>query len=64
MKKTKLYPNGDNYVGEFKDGQCSGQGIMTYSDGSKYVGVWNYGKPNGQGIFTDEDGTILHENDS
>jgi len=37
------FPNGDKYVGEWKDGEYHGQGTFTYPDGSKYVGEFKYG---------------------
>ena len=40
MKKTKFYPNGDKYVGEFKGGLRHGKGTLTYADGDEYVGEW------------------------
>ncbi|MDC6484638.1 protein kinase [Methylophilaceae bacterium] len=45
------YPNGNNYVGEFKDGKRHGQGTFTYKTGENYVGEW---KDNNfwQGTFT------------
>ena len=43
------------YVGEWKDGEMSGQGTYTLTDGKKYVGEFKDGTPNGQGtdIFVD-----------
>jgi hypothetical protein len=46
------YPNGDKYVGQFLNGNCSGQGTKTYSDGRIYVGQWKDDKRNGQGTLT------------
>ena len=31
-------PNGDQYVGEWKDGKQNGQGSYTFPNGQKYVG--------------------------
>ena len=33
-----IWPDGDKYVGEFKDDKPNGQGIYTYTTGHKYVG--------------------------
>ena len=49
---TITYPDGDKYVGEFKDGGKNGQGTFTWSDGKKYVGEYKDGLPNGQGTYT------------
>jgi len=37
---TETYPNGDKYVGEFKNGVYHGKGVYTTSDGKKDVGEW------------------------
>ena len=55
-KGTETWQNGRTYVGEFKDGKRSGQGIMTHPDGSNYSGQWKDGLPNGKGTETWEDG--------
>ena len=49
---SETYPDGDKYVGEWKEGRENGQGIYIGSDGSKYVGEWKDGNWNGQGTFT------------
>ena len=49
---TLTYPNGNEYVGEFKDDERNGQGTYTFADGSKYVGEFKDGKYHGQGTFT------------
>ena len=51
-----LYPNGEKYVGEFKEGVRHGQGTFTWSDGRKYVGEYKDGIPNGQGTYTSSNG--------
>ena len=47
-----LYPNGDKYVGEFKDGKRDGQGTYTFKDGRQYVGEFKNEEYYGQGILT------------
>ena len=39
------YPNGNMYIGEWKEGKYDGQGTETLSNGWKYVGEWREGKP-------------------
>ena len=51
-----IRPDGENYVGEFKNGKFNGHGKLTWSDGKKYVGEWKNGKRNGQGTQTWLDG--------
>ena len=50
------YPNGEKYVGEWKNGKFCGQGTFTHTDGGKYEGEYKDGKPNGQGTETLPDG--------
>lgn len=46
--------NGDEYVGEFKDGQKSGRGKMIYaSTGNVYEGDWAEDEHHGQGTLTE-----------
>ena len=49
---TYTPPNGDKYVGEYKDGNFNGQGTFTFSDGRKYVGEYKGNLPYGQGTLT------------
>jgi hypothetical protein len=53
---TVTFPDGQKYVGEFRDGQRSGQGTFTWPEGQKYVGEYRDGKSHGQGTFTFPDG--------
>ena len=41
---TRIYANGNEYVGDWKDDKCYGQGKETHTDGTKYVGEWENGK--------------------
>ncbi len=52
-----LYPNGDKYVGEFKDGKEHGQGTLTFPDGGKYVGEFK-DEEMWTGKFYDNNGNI------
>jgi hypothetical protein len=50
-------PDGDKYVGEYRDGKRHGQGTYYFLadnqfKGDKYVGEFRDGKPNGQGTYT------------
>ena len=54
---TATWPNGDKYVGQFKDGNINGQGTYYFLannqfKGDKYVGEFKDGKMNGQGTYT------------
>ena len=35
---------GNKYIGEWKDGNCHGQGTMIYANGTVYKGLWKDGK--------------------
>ena len=53
---TYTWPDGDKYVGEFRDNKRTGQGTYTWADGTKYVGEFRDGKKHGQGTYTYADG--------
>lgn len=36
---TFIFPNGEKYVGQFKDGKFHGQGTSTFSNGEKFYFV-------------------------
>ncbi len=42
---------GDQYVGEFKDGTFHGRGTYRWANGNKYVGEFKFGKIHGQGTY-------------
>ena len=44
------------YVGEYRDGERTGQGTFYYTDGSKYEGEFKDGKEHGQGTYISHDG--------
>ena len=52
LKKTLTFSNGDQYVGEFKDGKRHGQGTYTYVSGATYVGEFKNGRKHGKGTMT------------
>jgi hypothetical protein len=57
---TYNYANGNQYIGEFKDGRHHGQGTYTFAersfDGDQYIGGWKDNKIHGQGTYTWADG--------
>ena len=53
---TYTWPEGDQYIGEFKDGKKHGQGTYTWPSGQQYIGEWKDDKKNGQGGWTSADG--------
>ena len=47
-----IWPSGNKYVGEYKDGQQHGQGTFTWANGDKYVGEYKDDQHHGQGTYT------------
>ncbi len=41
---TATHPNGQKYVGEWKDDKFHGQGTYTYADGTVEQGTWRDGE--------------------
>ena len=54
-----IFPKGEKYEGEWKDGKRHGHGTYTFSDGEKYVGEFKDGKKHGKGVYTFSDGRRL-----
>lgn len=52
------YPNGNKYIGEFKDGNLSGHGTYYFNDGEEHCGVFKYGIPNGVGMHQYTSGAV------
>lgn len=46
------FPNGDVYLGEFRDGKATGRGTITFASGGKYDGEFRNGVRHGKGTFT------------
>jgi hypothetical protein len=52
----QVNPNGQSYIGEFKEGKRSGHGVFYTSTNTKYVGDWKYDRRHGFGQV------FLHDN--
>jgi len=55
---TYRFSNGDQYVGNWKNGKRTGQGTYTWPDGEKYVGAFKDGMKNGHGTIYFSDGEV------
>jgi len=53
---TYIFPSGNIYTGEFKNGKYNGHGTYTFSDGKKYIGELRENKFNGSGTYYFPDG--------
>jgi hypothetical protein len=42
---ARVYPNGDEYVGDMKIGVPDGMGLYCFADGSRVQGEWSDGWP-------------------
>ena len=54
---TRIFEDGDKYVGEFKNGTFHGKGTYTWTNGYKYVGEFEWSYRSGQGTMTHPDGS-------
>jgi len=61
---TYIWPNGNKYMGEWKNGKPNGKGIFIWPEGDTYVGEWNNDKKKGQGIYSCPMGAKLYFIDS
>ena len=55
---TYKSPSGDEYQGEWINGEQQDQIIAKYADGDRYEGGWKDAKPSGQGTFKYANGDI------
>lgn len=51
-----MFPNGEKYEGEFRNGLCHGWGVYYYANGDKYEGEFDNGLKHGRGTFTHKNG--------
>ena len=58
VKYTKIYDNGEKYIGDLRDGKRHGQGTCFYPNGHKYEGGWKEDSMFGQGVYTWKDGSV------
>lgn len=47
-----VYPSGDRYTGNFKNGLREGPGVMEYANGDRYEGGYAADQRQGQGTYT------------
>jgi len=48
---TFTWPDGRQYIGNYKDDKKEGQGLFIWGDGRKYKGNWKNGKQHGEGEY-------------
>lgn len=51
-----VFPNGDDYTGDVRDGKPHGRGKATEPDGRVYEGEWRAGVGHGRAVLTMPDG--------
>ena len=49
---TKVWADGDKYIGKWKKGKKDGYGAYIFANGEKYQGKWKKGKKDGKGTYT------------
>ncbi len=55
-------PNGDQYIGQFKNGRQHGRGCLAYAGGARYIGNFVDGTMQGLVVFECADGDRYEEN--
>jgi hypothetical protein len=57
---TYTYPDGEDYVGEWKDGDEHGTGVITHGGGTQLMGEFKEGAPwSGINTVYDSKGNVL-----
>ena len=46
-----IWPDGREYIGDYKNDKKEGHGVLTWPDGRKYDGSWKNGRQDGLGKF-------------
>ena len=61
----QTWPNGDEYVGQYKNGYMEGHGVYTWADGRMYVGEYLKSERSGKGrcVFEKWDYEGMWKND-
>ena len=54
--RSSRIPDGDTYVGPFKDNDYDGYGTYIFANGDRYEGDFKKGVYEGLGVFTFSDG--------
>ena len=56
---TRIWPNGDKYNGNWKNGIRSGIGTFEWANGNKFIGEWQNDEREGYSIEIYSDGSML-----
>lgn len=59
-----IWPDGNEYLGEWENGKPNGKGIFIWPEGDTYVGEWNNDQNYGQGIYSCPTGAKIYSIDS
>jgi len=55
-----IWPGGDAYTGEWRNGRPEGQGRFTWPEGDAYIGEWTGGRNEGHGRYIAPPGATLY----
>lgn len=59
LKNNRNFDKSYKYVGEFKDGQMYGFGLLTYENGEEFEGFFENGRKKGLFMKKDTDGLVI-----